>query len=150
VKSTLKEFAKYGIVGLIGLGVDWLFFFIFRDAIGINYWVAHIMSSVLAILNNFFLNSYFTFKATDRLLKRGASFFGIAAVGLIIGSILLPLGVRFIDYYFSDIVSVFSSRDYAKAVQNISKFGVTIIIAFLQFFANKFLTFRKKSEAKLD
>lgn len=144
VNTSLKEFAKYGVVGLIGLGVDWLFFFIFRDALGIDYWFSHIMSSVLAILNNFFLNSYFTFKATDKLLKRGVSFFGIAAVGLIVGSILLPLGVKFIDYSFSDIISYFSSRNYEKAVQNVSKFGVTIIVAFLQFFANKYFTFKKK------
>jgi len=148
VNKSLKEFAKYGVVGLIGLGVDWFFFFIFRDALGINYWVAHIMSSIIAILNNFILNSYFTFKATDKLLKRGASFFGIAAVGLIVGSVLLPIGVKFLDAYFHDIINSLSSRNYDKAVQNVSKFGVTVFVAFLQFFANKYFTFKKKELGK--
>lgn len=145
MNKAVKEFAKYAIVGFIGLGVDWIFFFIFRDALDINYWLAHVMSSTLAILNNFFLNSYFTFRTTDKLLKRGISFFGIAAVGLVIGSILLPLGVKFLDAYFHDCISMLSSRNYDKAVQNVSKFGVTIIIAFLQFFANKYFTFKNKA-----
>ncbi|MFR9165346.1 MAG: GtrA family protein [Dysgonomonas sp.] len=145
--QSLRQLVKYGIVGVIGLAVDWLFFFLFRDALGINYWVAHIMSSTLAILNNFLLNSYFTFKTTDKLIKRGVSFFGIAAVGLVVSSILLPLGVRFIDAHFSDWVSMLSTRNYDKAVQDLSKLSVTIIIAFLQFFANKFFTFKNKQQA---
>ena len=145
MNKTLKEFVKYAIVGFIGLGVDWLFFFIFRDALDINYWLSHIMSSSIAILNNFLLNSYFTFRTTDKLLKRGASFFGIAAVGLIISSILLPLGVKFIDACFHDYISMISTRNYDKAVQNVSKFGVTIIIALLQFGFNKKLTFKQKN-----
>ena len=141
MQNSFKQLIKYGIVGVIGLAIDWLFFFLFRDALGIPYWVSHIMSSALAILNNFLWNSYFTFKPTDKLVKRGISFFGIAAVGLIISSILLPWGVRIINVYLYDFIPT----DNQKVIQNISKIAVTVLIAFLQFFANKYLTFRSKS-----
>lgn len=139
MKQTYKEIVKYGIVGVLGLGVDWIFFFVFRDVVGIPYWVSHIMSSALAILNNFILNSYFTFKATDKMVKRGISFFAVAGVGLVISSLLLPWGVRIYNVYLHEFINIESQ----KVVQNISKLLVTIFVAGLQFFANKYLTFKK-------
>lgn len=144
MQASLKEFIKYGIVGFIGLAVEWICFFLFRDALGINYWIAHVMSVCCAIINNFLLNSYFTFKSTDKLLKKAISYFGIAGIGIIVSSTLLPLGVKFIDAYFSEYVLQLSSRNYDKAVQDISKLGATVIVAFLQFFANKYFTYKKK------
>lgn len=141
MRQSLKELVKYGIVGFIGLGVDWAAFFLFRDVIGINYIASHIMSSTLAIANNFLLNSYFTFKATDKIWARAVSFFGIAGIGLVIGSALLPAFVQLIDF----CISYFEWSPLApKVIQNISKLAITIIIAFLQFFLNKYFTFKKK------
>ncbi len=146
MKKSHKEILKYGLVGVSGMVLEWIFFFIFRDALGINYLLSHIMGSALAILNNFILNSYFTFKTTDRILKRAASYFGVAAIGLVISSILLPIGVKVVDACFSDVIHYFSSRNYDKAVQNVAKVGATFIVVALQFFANKYFTFKKQNQ----
>lgn len=140
MKQSFKELAKYGVVGLVGLGVDWAAFFLFRDVLGINYIGSHILSSILAITNNFILNSYFTFKATDKLWQRAISFFGIAGIGLVIGSVLLPLFVQLISLTLSH----FEVSLGAKVIQNLAKLAITVIIAFLQFFLNKYYTFKKK------
>ncbi len=140
MKQSFKELIKYGVVGLVGLGVDWAAFFIFRDVLGINYIASHILSSILAITNNFILNSYFTFKATDKIWQRAASFFGIAGIGLVIGSILLPIFVQLISF----TLSYFELSLTPKVVQNLAKLVITVIIAFLQFFLNKYYTFKKK------
>lgn len=140
MKQSFKELAKYGIVGLVGLGVDWAAFFIFRDVFGINYIASHILSSILAITNNFILNSYFTFKATDKIWQRAISFFGIAGVGLVIGSVLLPVFVQLISFTFTH----FDLSIAPKIIQNLAKLAITVIIAFLQFFLNKYYTFKKK------
>lgn len=141
MNQSFKELVKYGIVGFIGLGVDWAAFFLFRDVLGINYIVSHILGSILAITNNFLLNSYFTFKATDKIWQRAVSFFGIAGIGLVIGSALLPLFVQLISF----TLSYFDLGSLApKTIQNFAKLAITIIIAFLQFFLNKYFTFKKK------
>lgn len=141
MNQSFKELVKYGIVGFIGLGVDWAAFFLFRDVLGINYIASHILGSILAITNNFLLNSYFTFKATDKIWQRAISFFGIAGIGLVIGSALLPVFVQLISFTLSyfDLVSL-----APKTIQNFAKLAITIIIAFLQFFLNKYFTFKKK------
>lgn len=143
MKQSYKEFLKYGIVGVIGLGVEWLSFFFFRDYLGINYIVSHILSCVLAIINNFFLNSYFTFNATDKIIKRGLSFFGIAGVGIVVSTILLPILVRIynIGLEQTDLIEVSQ-----KTVQSTAKLSCTAIVAFLQFFFNKYYTFKKKDQ----
>ena len=89
--------------------------------------ISNIISSTLAVINNFILNSYFTFKVTDNKLKRFSSFAGIALVGMVISSMLLTLfiGVMKID----DML--------AKA------FAICIVAA-IQFIINKFFTFKQK------
>lgn len=143
MKQSYKEFIKYGLVGVIGLGVEWLAFFLFRDYLGINYIVSHVLSCVLAIINNFLLNSFFTFKATDKIVQRALSFFGIAGVGIVISTILLPLLVQFYGFIVGQFDLEFFSQ---KIIQNIAKLTTTGIIAFLQFFFNKYFTFKKKSQ----
>ena len=146
MSKSFKELIKYGIVGIIGLGVDFLFFIIFRDLCGMPYWLAHPLGSIIAILNNFLLNSYFTFKTTDKMIKRSASFFGIAGIGLVISSLLLPWGVRIYNVYLHDFINIANP----KTVEDISKIGATLFVAFLQFFANKYLTFKKKKAEETD
>lgn len=141
MKKTYKEIIKYGLVGVVGLGVEWLTFFLFRDFLGINFIVSHVLSSILAISNNFLLNSYFTFKTSDKLLKRGISFFGIAGVGVIISTSLLPILVNVYSYGLQHFEMMEVSQ---KVVQNLAKLSGTVIVAAIQFVFNKYLTFKKK------
>lgn len=143
MKQSVKEFVKYAIVGVVGLGVEWLTFFLFRDYLGINYIVSHVMSCILAIINNFILNSYFTFKTTDKIFKRGVSFFSIAGVGIVVSTLLLPILVKFYTFGISYIDSAYINP---KWVQNLAKLSGTVVVAFLQFFFNKYFTFKKKNQ----
>lgn len=140
MKQSYKEALKYGVVGVIGLGVEWGAFFIFRDVLNLNYIVSHILGSVLAITNNFILNSYFTFKATDKIWKRATSFFGIAAIGLVISTTLLPIFVRLLNVCI-DYTDIEISQ---KVIQNLAKLGATGVVTIMQFFMNKYFTFKKK------
>ena len=144
--NTLKQLVKYGIVGGIGFLIDFGVFWLLNNYFSIHYPfssqiniilgerlsvstidtnISHIISSVMAITNNFILNSYFTFKVTDQKLKRFLSFFGIAAVGLIVSTFLL-----------SFFIEVIGTSDL------IAKFIAVMIVAILQFGFNKFFTFR--------
>ncbi|SHF51203.1 GtrA family protein [Dysgonomonas macrotermitis] len=142
ISNTFKQFIKYAIVGIVGAIIDWALFFILRDLLDFNYILAHIISSVAAIINNFLLNTYFTFKVKDKMLKRGMSFLFIGLIGLIIGTILLPVTVNLISFFKDQHINMLDE----KTIQSISKLIVTIIIALGQFTFNKFLTFRKDNQ----
>lgn len=141
MKQSYKEALKYGMVGMIGLAIEWVSFFILRDVFNINYIVSHILSSVLAITNNFLLNRHFTFKATDKVVKRALSFYGAATVGLVISTTLLPIFVSIINFCLG-YVDIDISQ---KIVQNVGKLGATGVAVILQFFWNKFITFKKEN-----
>ena len=142
MQNGVKQLVKYGVVGLIGLGVEWGFFFLFRDALGIVYWLSHAMGCTLAIINNFVLNYYFTFDAKSNFFRRAAIFFAIGLTGVVVGTTLLPIGVALIKEYCGSIINV----ENEKLVENISKLGATGVVVFVQFFLNKYVTFRQKEE----
>ena len=144
--NAFKQLIKYGIVGLVGLVIDMGLFWLLNDYLKIQYSftdeienllggyfafdtinsaISHVISSVIAITNNFILNSYFTFKVTDQKIKRFLSFFGIATVGLLVSTSLL--------FFFIEVIG-FSGM--------LAKFVAVIIVALLQFGFNKFFTFK--------
>ncbi|MDD4993982.1 MAG: GtrA family protein [Paludibacter sp.] len=127
--SGLIKFIKYGLVGVLGLVVDMGVFYLLNKKLGVNYVVANITSSSLAIIHNFILNSYFTFKITDNKLKRFATFYLIALIGMAVSSGLL---VVFIDGLKLDTM--------------VSKLITVFIVAIGQFIFNKKLTFRKNKK----
>lgn len=143
-----KELIKYGIVGIIGLIIDMSIYYLLVEKIEIHYpftasikvilgismnirmldiLISNIISQTVAIVNNFILNSYFTFKVTNNKLKRFFSFAGVAAIGMIISSALLTLFI-----------------EYAGLSKMLSKIISIMIVAFIQFIINKYLTFKQK------
>ncbi|MDR0824721.1 MAG: GtrA family protein [Prevotella sp.] len=148
IKSNgVKQLIKYGMVGMVGLVIDMGIYYLLVSAFAVHYpfsshisailggkmsigmldiLISNIISQTLAVINNFILNSYFTFKVTDNKLKRFASFASIAIMGMVISSMLLTLfiGIMKID----DLI--------AKA------FAICIVAA-IQFVINKFFTFKQ-------
>lgn len=146
-QKSFRQLIKYGMVGVVGLAIDMGVYYLLVRKLSIHYpfssfisnmlggnmsvgmldiLISNIISSTLAIMNNFILNSYFTFKVTDKKLKRFASFAGIAAIGMVISSMLLTLfiGVMKIDDLISKVLAIF-------------------IVAAIQFGINKFFTFKQ-------
>lgn len=124
INSNLAKFIKYGLIGLIGLILDMGLFYILHKLLGVNYVLSNIVSSSTAILHNFILNSYFTFRVTDKKFQRFLSFYGIALIGLVFSTLLLAL--------FIDILGIDSM---------VSKLIAVFTIAIFQYFLNKKLTF---------
>ena len=120
------KFIRYGIVGVFGLFVDMGIFYILHKMFGVNYIISNIVSSTLAVIHNFIINSVFTFKVKDKPLKRFVSFYSIALVGMAVSSGLLVLMIDGLnmDSMISKVISV-------------------VIVAIMQYFLNKRLTFRE-------
>lgn len=145
-KEGVKQLFKYGLVGIGGLIIEITVFYLLTkkfsvqyplsphisDLLGgkmsthvINTDISHIISSALAIINNFILNSYFTFKVTDKKLKRFLSFIGVAAIGLVISTTLMTV---FVGKFQMD--------------EMLSKALALAIVVAIQFVVNKFFTFK--------
>lgn len=146
-QKSFRQLVKYGMVGVVGLGIDMGIYYLLVRKLSVHYpfspfiskllggnmsvgmldiLISNIISSTLAIINNFILNSYFTFKVTDKKLKRFASFVSIAIIGMVISSMLLTLfiGVMKMDDMLSKIFAI-------------------CIVAAIQFGINKFFTFKQ-------
>ncbi|MFV0536974.1 MAG: GtrA family protein [Dysgonomonas sp.] len=146
-QKSFRQLVKYAMVGIVGLAIDMGVYYLLVRKLSVHYpfssfisnilggnmsvemldiLISSIISSTLAIINNFILNSYFTFKVTDKKLKRFVSFAGIAAIGMVISSMLLTLfiGVMKMDDLISKVLAIF-------------------IVAAIQFGINKFFTFKQ-------
>jgi len=128
VRLISSSFVKYGLVGLVGLVVDMGFFYVFYEMLHINYILSNIMSSSLAVVNNFILNSIFTFKVKDKLLYRFISFFSIALAGMALSSGMLAVMIDGLQM----------NSMVAKAIS-------IFVVALIQYFVNKKLTFSERT-----
>jgi len=128
VRLLSSSFIKYALVGVVGLVVDMGLFYVFHEMLHINYILSNIMSSSLAVVNNFILNSIFTFKVKDKLLYRFISFFSIALAGMAVSSGMLVLMI-----------------DGMNMNSMISKAIAVFFVALIQYYVNKKLTFSERS-----
>ncbi|MDR1883903.1 MAG: GtrA family protein [Prevotella sp.] len=149
-RNTVRQLVKYGLTGIVGLIIDTGLFYLLVNKLSVHYpfsdtansllkgnmstgmldiLISNIISQTLAVINNFILNSYFTFRVTDKKLKRFMSFVSIAITGMIISSALLTLfiGVMKIDDMSAKISAIF-------------------IVAAIQFVINKFFTFKENKK----
>lgn len=149
-KESIRQLFKYGLVGIGGLIIEMIVFYFLTKKFAVQYPfspalsslldgkmsahvintdVSHIISSSLAIINNFILNSYFTFRVTDKKMKRFFSFISVAAVGLVISTTLMTV---FVGRFNMDEM-------IAKAL------ALAIVVA-IQFVINKFFTFKQNKK----
>lgn len=128
VRLLNSSFIKYALVGVVGLVVDMGLFYVFHEIMHINYIASNIMSSSLAVVNNFILNSLFTFKVKDKLLYRFISFYSIALAGMALSSGMLAVMI-----------------DGLHMNSMLSKGISVFFVALIQYYVNKKLTFSERS-----
>ncbi|MDR1388522.1 MAG: GtrA family protein [Treponema sp.] len=121
----IKEFFLYGIIGSFSAGVDSFLFWILRKQ-GMVLFAANFIGINMGICSSFLLNTFFNFKAPQKLLRRGIKFFAVGYLGLLLSMFILHTGVIVLELrdIYVKIVSVF-------------------IVALIQFILNKLFTFRE-------
>lgn len=152
-RKSFRQLVKYGLVGIVGLIIDMGLFYLLVYHFSVHYpftaaissllggkmsvsmldiLVSNVIGQTLAVINNFILNSYFTFKVTDSKLRRFAYFAGVAIIGMGISSLLLTLFIGVMGIYdmVAKIMSIF-------------------IVAAIQFVINKFVTFKQHNKESI-
>lgn len=121
----LRETLSYTWVGLVGVSLDILFFFIFREVFGIHPVLSSVMSAGSAAVLTFPLNLKFTFQKNDNIKKRFYMYLVINFIGLLLGALLI-----FIGY------------DVLGLNDKLVKLASTFVVAATQFLLNKFIAFK--------
>ena len=133
VVDNFHELLLYGFIGGGAVAIDLGLFFILVSAYKTDatwyLYFANILAIAVAVVYSFTLNSVFTFKTRDNLLRRFMSFAAVSCFGISFSSVLLYLGI---------IVGI---------DPNLAKIISLPFIFIVQFVLNNLITFRKKERA---
>lgn len=122
-----RNFILYGIIGSFSAGMDFLAFYTLTKMLNVHYMYANILSVSVGISISFILNKTFNFKVKDRVFKRFLIFISVGFGGLLLSSALLYFAVNVL-----------------KLTPIISKLVSIAFVVLIQFFINKFITFKKE------
>jgi putative flippase GtrA len=139
-----RQFIKFGITGTIGAIVDFstynlllrgLGFTAFYHVFGLQFAIANNISVFLAIISNFILNKYWTFRdPSKKIARQWLGFFVLNAFTWLLNQLL----VAYFTFQVPLVALMFGSQK-----DNAAKALAIGIILFLNFFGSKFLIFRK-------
>ncbi|WP_281636432.1 GtrA family protein [Flavobacterium marginilacus] len=122
----LIKFFKFGLVGFSGLLIDFSITWICKEKLLLNKYLSNSFGFLFGVVNNYFLNKYFTFHNTDNhLATQFLSFLIISVIGFLLNTSFLYLLQKNtkINFYV------------CKAI-------VTIIVFVWNFTANSLYTFK--------
>lgn len=120
------QLVKYGLIGILGLVVDFSVYALLTMLLKMNPELANFISSSCGLINNFFWNSYTNFKVNDHMLKRFIEYYIVGQITTVFTTVCLFI---FVNLLHQDKMMV--------------KVIATIVATLLQFGVNKAITFKK-------
>ena len=144
--SFIKQFLKFAVVGTIGAAVDFGIYNLLTRGFGwdkiyliLGYEIiaANLVSVFFAILCNFLLNKYWTFRdKSAAVVRQGAGYFMLNGITFVLNQIL----TSFFVFRVPLTTALFGSQK-----DNAAKALAIGIILFINFFGSKFFVFRRKT-----
>lgn len=143
VSRRAKTFVKFSLVGVMGTIVDFIFYKLFINYFNIHPASAKGFSAEIAIINNFFLNNYWTFryrKTRANLWQKLGIFNLVGFGGLMIGVIIVKLLHTFYGDGFINILG------RPIAYNNFYFFLTIPPVMVWNFTVNHFITFKHQED----
>lgn len=122
----IKQFFRFCVTGITGAIIDFGFLYLLIEFANLNYLLSATISFVLALIDTYLLNKYWTFQNKENNhAKQFSKFLLTSLVGLLInlGIMYLMVDVLLIWYIFAKIIA-------------------SIIVLFWNFLMNKHFTFK--------
>lgn len=88
LSTTIGQLVRFNLVGILNTLVDFIIFFIL-NAVGITYLIAQTCSYSCGIINSYFFNKYWTFRATGITAAEIIRFAAINLVALTVSVLLV-------------------------------------------------------------
>ncbi len=138
-----KILVKFSLVGGIGTMVDFLFYKIFINMLALTPATAKGFSAEVAIINNFFLNNFWTFKyrKTKTNMWQKLGIFNLVSLGGLILSVLI---VKFLHHTYGDGFTWIGTKKIAY--NNFYFFATIPFVMIWNFTANHFITWRHQED----
>ncbi len=119
---------KYAVVGCIGTAIDLGTLYVFVDLLHLHLLFSTAMSFVLAVINNFILNKYWTFRNMSRnIRKQFIKFLIVSVIGLLLTEICMAFFVYRLKLWYM-----------------LSKLITSGLVLMWNFIANKYWTFKDR------
>lgn len=138
-----KTLVKFGLVGFVGTTVDFLFYKIFINIFGMPPATSKGFSTEIAILNNFILNNYWTFRyrKTKTNIWQKLGIFNVVSLGGLIVGVLI---VKYLHLTFGDgFVYIFGRH---IAYNNFYFFATIPPVMLWNFTVNHLITWRNQED----
>ena len=101
---------KFGLVGFVGLLVDFSVTYFLKEKVLINKYIANATGFTCAVISNFFLNKYWTFNSASNqfITNQFFLFATISVIGLCINSSVIMLLIKKMNmrFYLSKAIAV--------------------------------------------
>lgn len=124
-----EELLRFSIVGMMGAIIDIGVLTFCVEILKFNIISANCLSVGLAIINNFFLNKYWTFKNKNRELKKQFTKYAIVSIiGWLLNFVLMKLFLWVDVWYLA------------------AKIIIILIVSIWNYALNKLWTFKKNNE----
>ncbi len=124
-----RNLILYGIIGGFCSALDFVIYTVLCHFDVLPYLWANVLSVHIGIFTSFVLNRQLNFKIKDKTPQRFLSFYLVGLIGLGISSLMLYLMV-----------------DYAHWNEIICKLITIVVVALVQFFLNKYITFKPSKQ----
>jgi putative flippase GtrA len=136
-RRVVRQFVKFGIVGLSSTAIDWGVFYLLKHLFEVYYGggrasddyirsLAKTLSFLVAVINSFFWNRRWTFRSrSQQKAKEFSKFFSIYVLSMIINVGIMHLAAGILGW--KDIFGLIAATGFTT---------------FWNFFANKFWIFR--------
>lgn len=126
-----RNLILYGIIGCCTATLDFLVFTSLAQWTPIHYIVANVISCSTGILCSFLLNRKYNFKVTDHTMRRMIVFFSVGIIGMFLSSVILHFCIDnlHLEKMYSKLISI-------------------VIVVIIQFFLNKYISFREDKSSK--
>lgn len=105
----ILKVVKFGIVGFIGMCIDFFITWLLKEKVRLNKYVANSLGFTCAVINNFYLNLKWTFQAGGQNTNvYFVKFVLISVVGLGLNNMFVYIfhGRLSINFYFSKLLAV--------------------------------------------
>ncbi|MGV8152173.1 MAG: GtrA family protein [Candidatus Nanoarchaeia archaeon] len=100
--KTIKQFIKFGIVGVINTLINLLVLWILSEYFGVYYMIAAILAFIAAVTNSFVLNKIWTFEESlgHKKYSRYLKFFIVSVFALLVNLAVLYVLVEYFKFWY--------------------------------------------------
>ena len=130
-KDSVKQFISYFFVGGMSAVVEWVMFFIFANALHIQYLISTGFAFVFSTTTNWFLGKTITFKGNNTYIGKRLKeiMFVVSGIGLLFNLLLM--------YVFVDVLKFDTS-----VLKMLAKAMATGIVFIWNFLIRKFVIYK--------